>query len=155
MNDMEYLKGKSTGERIKAARKSAGLSQAELSDKIGVTQPTVAQWEKGGYIPQYANIIAISKVTGIPYQFLCDDETKALFSKKDSLFTDSNDAGISDIFRALGIDPDKVPKKPTVDESMLEAARELHKLKLMFLEAGFSDTEAFTLTEIVFRRSCE
>lgn len=60
-----------------------------------------------------------------------------------------------EIFRALGIDPDKVPKKPTVDESMLEAAKELHKLKLMFLKAGFSDTEAFALTEIVFRRSCD
>lgn len=60
-----------------------------------------------------------------------------------------------EIFKALGIDPAKVPQKPTVDESMLEAAKELHKLKMMFLEAGFSDTEAFALTEIVFRRSCD
>lgn len=60
-----------------------------------------------------------------------------------------------EIFKALGIDPAKIPQKPTVDESMLEAAVELHKLHLMFQEAGFSEDQAFHLTEIVFRRSCE
>ena len=60
-----------------------------------------------------------------------------------------------EIFRILGIDPAKIPPKPTVDESMLDAAKELHKLHLMFQKAGFSEEQAFRLIEIVFQRSCQ
>ena len=65
----------------------------------------------------------------------------------------SND--MNDIFRALGIDPSKVPKKPTVDDSIRDAAFELHKLHEVFVDAGFSDDQAFELTKIIFKRSCE
>ena len=65
----------------------------------------------------------------------------------------SND--VNDIFRALGIDPSKVPKKPTVDDSMRDAVTELYKLYTIFVDAGFSDDQAFDLVKIIFRRSCE
>ena len=35
------------GQRVKLARKAAGLSQQQLAEKIGVTQPTIAELEKG------------------------------------------------------------------------------------------------------------
>ena len=62
---------------------------------------------------------------------------------------------IENIFQALGIDPSKIPQKPTVDDSMREAAVELHKLHLTFVDAGFSDDQAFQLVKIIFGRSCE
>jgi transcriptional regulator with XRE-family HTH domain len=34
------------GQRIAAAREQAGISQAQLAERLGVTQPTVAYWER-------------------------------------------------------------------------------------------------------------
>lgn len=62
---------------------------------------------------------------------------------------------IEKIFEALGIDPDKIPRKPTVDDNIREAASELYKLHVTFRDVGFTDDQAFELTKIIFRRSCE
>lgn len=35
------------GDKIKAARKAAGLTQRELADKINVGNTTISNWEKG------------------------------------------------------------------------------------------------------------
>ena len=37
----------SLGERIKAARKAAKLTQAELAEKLGIRNTTISNWEKG------------------------------------------------------------------------------------------------------------
>ena len=34
------------GQRIAQARERAGISQAQLAERLGVTQPTVAYWER-------------------------------------------------------------------------------------------------------------
>ena len=34
------------GQRITEAREQAGISQAQLAERLGVTQPTVAYWER-------------------------------------------------------------------------------------------------------------
>ena len=60
---------------------------------------------------------------------------------------------IEKIFEALGIDPDKIPRKPTVDDNIREAAVELHKLHEIFQSAGFTNDQAFELIKIVFGRS--
>ncbi|MBK9120457.1 MAG: helix-turn-helix transcriptional regulator [Phycisphaerales bacterium] len=36
------------GEMLRAARREAGLSQAELAARLGCPQPTIARWERGG-----------------------------------------------------------------------------------------------------------
>ena len=41
-----------TGERIKAARKRAGLTQKELGEKLGIAYQTLAQWETGARKPK-------------------------------------------------------------------------------------------------------
>lgn len=35
------------GEKLKEARKQAGLSQEQLSEKLGVSRSAVAKWETG------------------------------------------------------------------------------------------------------------
>ena len=37
-----------TGERIRQARKSAGMTQAELAHKLGISAAGIAQWEQCG-----------------------------------------------------------------------------------------------------------
>lgn len=41
----------SIGENIKAARKAAGVTQAELAEKLGVYQKDISRWEKGEIQP--------------------------------------------------------------------------------------------------------
>lgn len=41
------MRGMSVGQRIKAARKERGLSQADLGKIVGVGQPTISDMEKG------------------------------------------------------------------------------------------------------------
>jgi transcriptional regulator with XRE-family HTH domain len=36
------------GERAKIARKSRGITQAELATRLGISQPAIAELEKGG-----------------------------------------------------------------------------------------------------------
>lgn len=54
-----------TGERIKAARVAAGLTQAELSSKLEVPFQSVSQWERGTRNPKLATIKRIAKALGI------------------------------------------------------------------------------------------
>lgn len=52
------------GARIRAARVKKGLSQAELAEKIGVSQAAIGQWERGQYLPRGRNINALNDVLG-------------------------------------------------------------------------------------------
>ena len=39
------------GKLIAACRKEKGMTQAQLAEKLGVTNKTVSQWENGNYMP--------------------------------------------------------------------------------------------------------
>ena len=49
------------GERIKAARKAAGLSQTELANRLSKTLRTVQKYESGEIEPSIAIINAMAK----------------------------------------------------------------------------------------------
>jgi transcriptional regulator with XRE-family HTH domain len=42
----------SLSERLKETRKKLGLSQVELARLVDVSQPTIANWERGGHTPR-------------------------------------------------------------------------------------------------------
>jgi len=44
---MRHVRHINCGERIRDARKSAGLTQVELAAKVGISQPTVSEIECG------------------------------------------------------------------------------------------------------------
>lgn len=48
------------GENIKIARLTAGMTQKELAEKIGVPYQSVQRWEKGIYKPNMDNLIKLS-----------------------------------------------------------------------------------------------
>lgn len=50
------------GERIKAARKKRGLSQADLASAANVSQPTVANWENGSHAPRNAALTRLANI---------------------------------------------------------------------------------------------
>lgn len=46
--------------RLKSRRKELGLSQNELAKSCGVSQPTIANWERGGHVPRQAALASIA-----------------------------------------------------------------------------------------------
>ena len=54
------------GQRIKAARKKAGLTQKELGEKLGITYQTLAQWENDLRNPKYDTLQRIAAALDVP-----------------------------------------------------------------------------------------
>lgn len=55
---------------LEAARVNAGLTQKELAEKLGVSNTTIVNWEKGKTEPTYPQLIKISELSGIPLDFI-------------------------------------------------------------------------------------
>ena len=55
----------SIGGRIRAARKRAGLNQAALAKRVGVSQPAVASWESGLHDPRRLMLAKIADALGV------------------------------------------------------------------------------------------
>ena len=54
-----------TGERIKAARKSAGITQKELADRLGISYQGIAQWENDLRNPKRETLHRIADALGV------------------------------------------------------------------------------------------
>lgn len=51
--------------RIKKHRKKLGLSQSDMASQCGVSQPTIANWERGGHIPRQDALTKIANCLGV------------------------------------------------------------------------------------------
>ena len=56
--------------RIRKARVDAGLTQAAFARGVGVTQPTVSDWERGHASPSRHRMAVISELTGKTVEWL-------------------------------------------------------------------------------------
>lgn len=63
------------GERIKAARERAGLTQVQLGEKVGVSGVAIMRYEKGTREPRYDQLKRISDALGISIYELFDGST--------------------------------------------------------------------------------
>jgi transcriptional regulator with XRE-family HTH domain len=62
----------SIGQRIKAARKAAGITQKALANKLGVSNAAISQWENDETAPAHKNVHAVAKVLNVPLSSLLD-----------------------------------------------------------------------------------
>lgn len=53
------------GGRVRAERERAGLTQAELAERMGTTQPTVARLEAGGVTPSLDTLHRAAEALGL------------------------------------------------------------------------------------------
>ena len=63
------------GEKLKEARKNAGLSQEELAERIGVSRAAVAKWETDKGLPDIDNLKAMAGLLDVSIDYLLDDGT--------------------------------------------------------------------------------
>lgn len=55
---------------LEAARVNAKLTQKELAEKLGVSNATIVNWEKGNSEPNLTQLRKISELSGIPLDFI-------------------------------------------------------------------------------------
>lgn len=72
MNDFDTTGFATIGERIRAARKAAGLNQADLAARIGVSQPSVANWESGVHDPRRLMLAKVAEALATPLEWLAE-----------------------------------------------------------------------------------
>jgi transcriptional regulator with XRE-family HTH domain len=65
-----YLVDKNLGSRMKTARLRAGLSQAELSARIGVSRAAVCLWETGASSPSTGHLRAAADTLSVSVEWL-------------------------------------------------------------------------------------
>lgn len=58
------------GEKLKIARKQAGLSQEQLSEKLGVSRSAVAKWETDNGIPDVDNLKTLSRLLNVSIDYM-------------------------------------------------------------------------------------
>lgn len=89
----------STADRIKEARKAAGLTQKELASKLGVKHSAVSKYEQGRVVnlkrETIANIAAVLNVK--PSWLMCMDDS----TKKTTIELSEKELAIIDMFRAM------------------------------------------------------
>ncbi len=61
---------KTLAERLIIARKKAGLTQVAFAKKLGISQASVALWEKGSTEPRGSNLNTAAKILGVSVDYL-------------------------------------------------------------------------------------
>ena len=74
------------GEKLRNARKQEGLTQEQLSAKLGISRSAVAKWETDNGIPDISNLIALSDEFGLSLDELIKENTAV----KKKLIADSS-----------------------------------------------------------------
>lgn len=62
---------------IRAARRAAGLAQAELAGRFGLAQSSVSQWEKGVTQPSTAHLLRLLQMFSAAVAELIGERTTA------------------------------------------------------------------------------
>ncbi len=58
------------GERLKTARELAGLTQAQVAERLSVSEMTVYRWETGRFEPSFAKLQALARLFQRPMEGL-------------------------------------------------------------------------------------
>ena len=66
MTDTKHL----VGERLKTARELAGLTQAQVAERLSVSEMTVYRWETGRFEPSFAKLQALASLFQQPMEGL-------------------------------------------------------------------------------------
>lgn len=147
------------GERIKLARKKAGMTQADLAQKLGIPFQGVSQWERDIRNPKIETLRRIAEALNCPLVFLAGGTDEGHSIQKD-LIQNNNLAGL-DVF--LGREPGTFQGVEKISEDIKEfGSRKIkttkYKLKIkgydgnaFFIDREEIDSNLLIRAENIFR----
>lgn len=90
------------GQRIREIRKSKGLTQEELAEKIGIGTPNVSYFETGKFAPSIENFEKIVNVLQVePYEFYNFNHIKSVDNMRKELHNvlDNNEHMVVSLYK--------------------------------------------------------
>jgi len=69
------------GEKLKKARKEAGLTQEQLAEKINVSRSAIAKWETDKGMPDIDNLKLLSQLVDVSIDYLLDEDEGISFNE--------------------------------------------------------------------------
>ncbi|GAB1597032.1 helix-turn-helix domain-containing protein [Lysobacter claricitrinus] len=73
-------------QRIRLARRHAGLSQSALAETVGVQRSAVSHWEAvQGKSPSMSNLRRVATVTGVQFEWLATGRGRMALSHEDTM----------------------------------------------------------------------
>ena len=69
------------GEKLKEARKEAGLSQEQFAEKMSVSRSAVAKWESDKGMPDVNNLKVMAQLLDVSVDYLLDEDEKLSFNE--------------------------------------------------------------------------
>jgi len=80
------------GKKIKAIRKTRGLSQQQLADLMDVTRSTISNWECGRRSPHLNELEELAKKLNVTLQYFKEsgDDVKEMIAKASQVFNDKS-----------------------------------------------------------------
>ena len=73
MNDYRTAPRRTNSSPIAVARLASGLTQADLSQRLGIGTATLQRWESGRTSPSAAKLKELSKFLNVPLENLIDE----------------------------------------------------------------------------------
>ena len=93
---MEFL------ECLKELRKKANFTQVEVAEKLGISQPAYASWERGAKKPTQENLVKIAQVLNVSVDYLVGNtENKSDELDNIELLFRMNSKGLTDEEKAV------------------------------------------------------
>lgn len=90
-------------DRIQSLRKTKGISQEELADKVGVSRQAVSKWESGQSAPDLEKIIIMSECFGVTTDYILKGIETATESKNQNFNASQILYIASTAFLAIGL----------------------------------------------------
>ena len=107
--------------RIQRARKTRGLTQEVLAERVHVTRGAIGHWEQGVTLPSTAHLNTLAKVLGVSMEWLVNGGANP-FQKTQKAGKDSNFTGIEE---AKGL---YTVNQQIFDKETLLTARKFYRL---------------------------
>ena len=74
------------GERIKACRQSAGMSQEKVAELVGVSRQAVTKWEVNQSAPNTENLFKLAEIFGVTVDMLLASEGENKASPAEQIY---------------------------------------------------------------------
>lgn len=89
-------------ERLKDLRKQAGLTQVDVAEKLGISQPAYASWERSVKKPTQENLVKIAQILNVSVDYLVgNSEEKVDELDNIELLFRMNSKGLTDEERVI------------------------------------------------------